>query len=603
MSCSLWPSIVISLALLLSITSSVANIKYQRAIDEATNVANLIYQRFDIYNEYRFQFFLSSMNMPAFAWDILKYKFAMKILNGDLIDPSVDDGSAAIDLENADATMNRSSSETPRVSVEKHSNSSRSNRINAFLMVFGGSSVTAGHDNYFDQSWPMVFNRRMKKVFALLDIKLYAHNIAMGANNCRPYSHCYEAMGGLPGVPIDWLGWEQSFNCGRDAGIFELMARIAHHHGALLFYAASGGFNPNGCPASTEPIPYISERWTPENITYSASVPKFEFTAKNISAYKDKLNDWYNDGNAVERFINPLRGQYSGTGHHGYSVWARSRTLCVNDMKNNSRGCSPLDVIGPCAASGGAHWMTIEASQYNDGNARNTHHPSAGLHLIRGEILAYNYLHILMDALSMVIADTKLQSGAKVMEEYKQRLQKLQGPIPSPADCKTKCHCRGECEYPSTCYTNYEPHFNSLYSIDSIVTNSSGWKKTFKWGVNGDRQRWKFIDNKPSYELPKSAKDGFINLRITVGEGRMLRVCGLLLTGSFKHANFYLVATKEASRQPDFIGLGTLWTKRKYVNDECSQLNDVPPGDYILSITKKEESKDQPLMLSHVITF
>ena len=25
-----------------------------------------------------------------------------------------------------------------------------------FLMVFGGSSVTAGHDNYFHQSYPMV---------------------------------------------------------------------------------------------------------------------------------------------------------------------------------------------------------------------------------------------------------------------------------------------------------------------------------------------------------------------------------------------------------------------------------------------------------------
>ena len=69
-------------------------------------------------------------------------------------------------------------------------------RKSQFLMIFGGSSVTAGHDNHFHQSYPMVFHRRMKEVFDALGIELFVRNIAQGQNQCRPSDLCYEAMGG-----------------------------------------------------------------------------------------------------------------------------------------------------------------------------------------------------------------------------------------------------------------------------------------------------------------------------------------------------------------------------------------------------------------------
>jgi len=77
----------------------------------------------------------------------------------------------------------------------------------------GGSSVTAGHDNYFNQSYPLVFERRMRPIFdgntntnintntntniisLALGVKFIVHNIAMGANNCRPYNMCHDAQG------------------------------------------------------------------------------------------------------------------------------------------------------------------------------------------------------------------------------------------------------------------------------------------------------------------------------------------------------------------------------------------------------------------------
>jgi hypothetical protein len=81
-----------------------------------------------------------------------------------------------------------------------------------FLMIFGGSSVTAGHDNYFHQSYPMIVQKRMAPILAAMGINMTVRNIAQGANNCNPYDMCYESMGGRD---ADWIGWEQvlKLNC------------------------------------------------------------------------------------------------------------------------------------------------------------------------------------------------------------------------------------------------------------------------------------------------------------------------------------------------------------------------------------------------------
>jgi hypothetical protein len=174
---------------------------FDSAMAIANNVANLIYQRFEFHNYERYQFFLEAQNMPTYGWDILKYKIARKIVDGN----------------------------------------------GSFLMTFGGSSVTAGHDNYYNESYPFVFERRMSKLFDALGIKLLVHNIAQGANNCRPSIYCYESMGGFQ---PDFVGWEQSFNCGRSRDIFELFARLAYSYGSVAYYTASGAFLTNGCAPS-----------------------------------------------------------------------------------------------------------------------------------------------------------------------------------------------------------------------------------------------------------------------------------------------------------------------------------------------------------------
>ena len=111
----------------------------------ADKIANLIYQRFEFHNKDWFQFFMGASNMPDYAWDILKYKICKKAVDGNA----------------------------------------------TFLLIFGGSSVTAGHDNYYNQSYPLVFERRLKPVFKSIGIELVVHNIAQGVSSRIVVMTCY----------------------------------------------------------------------------------------------------------------------------------------------------------------------------------------------------------------------------------------------------------------------------------------------------------------------------------------------------------------------------------------------------------------------------
>lgn len=188
---------------------------FTKVIEQINKVTNLIYQRYEFHHTQRYQFFLESQNMPVYGWDLMKYKVALKILSPPVINEE--------DINNHTFTK-------------------------SYRMIFGGSSVTAGHDNFYHQSYPFVFERRLKDIFNTLGLGLEVHNIAQGANNCRPSDYCYEAMGGSF---ADFISWEQSFNCGRSRDIMEFIARVAYWNKAIVYYVASGAFLPNGCAKTT----------------------------------------------------------------------------------------------------------------------------------------------------------------------------------------------------------------------------------------------------------------------------------------------------------------------------------------------------------------
>lgn len=140
--------------------SVLSELNLEEARKAAHKVLSLIHNRYEMDQMMGRSFFLAANNMGEHTWDILKYKFAKKMMEGN----------------------------------------------QTFLMIFAGSSVTAGHDSYMNQSFPAIAEARLKPILQALGVNLEVHNIAQAANNCIPYSFCYEAMGGLN---PDFIAWEQ----------------------------------------------------------------------------------------------------------------------------------------------------------------------------------------------------------------------------------------------------------------------------------------------------------------------------------------------------------------------------------------------------------
>ena len=122
------------------------------------------------------------------------------------------------------------------------------------------------------------------------------------------------------------------------------MARVAMFNRAMLYFAASGAFRPDECAASKDPIPFISEKWSPEKAGIKERYPA---TKEQVTMFRNTTDKWNSGGNSGGRFIAPLGPFYQATGHHGFSIWERNSN-CLNEFKNVSWGCTGYDLRGPC---------------------------------------------------------------------------------------------------------------------------------------------------------------------------------------------------------------------------------------------------------------
>lgn len=117
--------------------------------------------------------FLKMMHVPRTSWSLQKAKFINLI------------------LEQAQASQD---------------NTKNDFYGRPYVAGFSGSSVTAGHDNYFSEAFPAVFERSLQPVFDSLRMKLVVRNNAIGNNPCFPYDACISTH---LGDDLDFLAWEQ----------------------------------------------------------------------------------------------------------------------------------------------------------------------------------------------------------------------------------------------------------------------------------------------------------------------------------------------------------------------------------------------------------
>jgi len=136
------------------------NYDLEKAKIYSQELLDLIYNRYEMHNEQVSVYFFTAWNFGNDAFNVYKYRFARKIMEGNA----------------------------------------------KYIMTFGGSSVTAGHDGKLSSSFPMIAEKRLRPIMEALGVEFIVDNIAQATNNCIPYGLCYESMGL---INPDFVGWEQ----------------------------------------------------------------------------------------------------------------------------------------------------------------------------------------------------------------------------------------------------------------------------------------------------------------------------------------------------------------------------------------------------------
>ena len=210
--------------------------------------------------------------------------------------------------------------------------------------------------------------------------------------------------------------------------------------------------------------------------------------------------------------------------------------------------------------------MAQETALFSRGHGASWH-PPAGMHLLRGEILVYNYLHIFLDAMYMLRDDIALSvtglggSGAgqadqavdtgkgltveqrqALITKYRAELKKLQKPMP---DKPLRCSPDGDRR--PVCNTNFKPHYSAQGLLsDRVVGTPQGWGYAYKEGSTSHLDGgvdWGYLDRRPCYESV-GKPDATISFKIEIKTAgmRSIKICSYDHKEGLKTAHFYLHA-------------------------------------------------------------
>lgn len=333
--------------------------------------------------------FLKSGAMPKSSWETLKVKFQSKILDG---------------------------MQQPEGGTK-------------FIMTFTGSSVTAGHDSLFNQSFSELTGTIMSEALSVFHIETVSRNAALGNNPCLPYDVCVKSFAGKDS---DLVHWEQSFNCdARDSRfrfVFEQFIRqvLSFQNNAIVVFSnsATPNWSKDKCkekkpkPAITDGDKKLLEKLKSDPIKVATELNKKEITHiwSGISGMLDKYQA------AGLQFF----------GHEHYDQYK-------------------------CHGPYVPEWQCCSASW----------HPSILGHQLRAAHHSFFWLLIFRDAIQFL--HTSLQSTT--VEALSKKMKK---------------HLKSEMKYAIAdpmyeskysdgikCYTTFQPHYDQSMSLDKLVLPSN----------------------------------------------------------------------------------------------------------------------------------
>ena len=329
--------------------------------------------------------FLKSAAMPKSSWETLKVKFQSKILDG----------------------LQRPEGGTK------------------FIMTFTGSSVTAGHDSYFNQSFSELTGHVMNEALSVFHIETVSRNAALGNNPCLPYDVCVKSFAGKDS---DLVHWEQSFNCdARDARfkfVYEQFIRqvLSFQNNAVVVFSNSATPNwdkdkcksPKPKPAISDEDKQLLEKLKSDPIKLVSELNKKEIT-----------NIWSGIAGMLDKY------QAAGLQFFDHEHYDKYK-------------CHGPYVPG---------WQCCSASW----------HPSILGHQLRADHHAFFWLLIFRDAIQFL--QTSLQSST--VEALSKRMKK---------------HLKAEMKYAIAepiheskfsdsikCFTTFQPHYDESMSLDKLM--------------------------------------------------------------------------------------------------------------------------------------
>jgi hypothetical protein len=512
---------------------------------------------------------LIQQNILASDWDLIKLRFAEKILSAE-------------------------GSEQAR-----------------YLMVFGGSSVTAGHDNGINVSYPLIVQKRMHAALAAAGVDLQVHNIAQGANGCLPSNMCYESMGGHD---PDFVGWEQSFNCGHDDGVFEIATRFAawSKTPGSVYFSNSGSANPGHCNASEFKKPWSDEDWTPD----MEGLPAWTPSPGDVQYWKDRYNFAYTKaGSTSTRFGGksyPYR-EY-GVAVLGQDLWGQYKPAEICDAAPEMKGlaCCPETFYGKCLMK----MMRKEAAAYGFGRGAR-HHPGKGIHQSRGELISFLYSLIFLDALYDVQARLAEAGGGAApgtgpssvplaaAEALRAKVSAERAGMVKTTVLRKPSKCGGYyCETKPHCHTNYRSHFSSDLFLSQQIVGKVNWDTNVGRPEGADVR---FTEFRPGW-YSKNSSDGGMHLKIKIGLVKHVLVCFYHYANA-QHAMEYYV---ELDVEPSRLTAEYAPRQDKVVNWEadvkdewgaCQKVHNLPEGQHVLGIRFKDNDKKAVAGISHLITW
>jgi hypothetical protein len=146
---------------------------------EVKSKLRLIHDRWQISS---YPNFLRSFWFSDSSYHILKNKFMSRLLQADLARLHNTLG-VTVDAEQI---------------LHLHRNPTNPNLLlkPIFVLSFTGTSVTAGHDHYYNDTYVPKINHFLQPLFESMNINLIVRNGAIGNNDCIPYDVCVQTFAG-----------------------------------------------------------------------------------------------------------------------------------------------------------------------------------------------------------------------------------------------------------------------------------------------------------------------------------------------------------------------------------------------------------------------